>query len=56
MNGYFEALLRFLDESVSESFVRPDHREMLVVADRADALIDRLENGASGPSPIGPKI
>lgn len=43
VNGYFASLLRFLDSSVEERFVRTEHREMLLVAERAEDLIDRFE-------------
>jgi uncharacterized protein (TIGR00730 family) len=43
VDGYFDSLLGFLDTSVSECFVRPEHREMLMVAVRPEDLIDQLE-------------
>jgi len=52
VNGYFDSLLAFLDSSVSESFVRPEHREMLWVAERPEDLIDQLESGRP-PMPAG---
>jgi len=42
VEGYFDPLLQFLDSTVDERFVRPGHREMLCVSDRADDLLDRL--------------
>ena len=48
VDGYFASLLGFLDSSVSKCFVRPEHREMLMVAERPEDLIDQLD---SGPSP-----
>jgi uncharacterized protein (TIGR00730 family) len=44
VDGYFASLLDFLDSSVSESFVRREHREMVMVAERPEDLIDQLEN------------
>jgi uncharacterized protein (TIGR00730 family) len=43
VGGYFDALLHFLDNAVSHRFLRPQHREMLIVASQADDLLDRFE-------------
>lgn len=40
--GYYAPLVAFLDHAVTEGFLRPQHREMLVVEQDADALLDRL--------------
>lgn len=40
--GYYAPLVAFFDHAVSEGFLRPQHREMLVVEQDADALLDRL--------------
>jgi uncharacterized protein (TIGR00730 family) len=40
--GYYGPLIAFLDKAVSEGFVRPDHRRLLVVADDPGALLDRF--------------
>ncbi|MDQ6717941.1 MAG: TIGR00730 family Rossman fold protein [Gemmatimonadota bacterium] len=40
--GYYDPLLEFLDRSVEEKFVRPVHREMVIVEQDANALLDRL--------------
>ncbi|WP_411887435.1 TIGR00730 family Rossman fold protein [Hydrocarboniphaga effusa] len=42
--GYYDGLLGFLDRCVSEAFVRPGHRDMLIVADKPDALLQRIES------------
>lgn len=42
VNGYFDALLTFLDRAVDERFLRPEHRDTLIVAAEGDDLIDRL--------------
>jgi len=39
VRGYFAHLVGFLDHAVHERFVTAEHREMLVVEDRADALL-----------------
>jgi uncharacterized protein (TIGR00730 family) len=38
--GYYEPLIRFLDASVAQGFVRPQHREMLCVAPDPERLFE----------------
>jgi hypothetical protein len=40
--GFYRPLVAFLDGAVGERFVRPEHRGMLLVAEDAGALLDRL--------------
>jgi uncharacterized protein (TIGR00730 family) len=40
VRGYYASLVAFLDHAVAERFVAAEHREMLVVADDPDALLD----------------
>jgi uncharacterized protein (TIGR00730 family) len=40
--GYFDPLLEFLDRTVEERFVRQVHREMVIVEDDPDVLLERL--------------
>jgi uncharacterized protein (TIGR00730 family) len=40
--GYYERLAEFLDHTAAEGFVRPAHREMLIVETDAHRLLDRL--------------
>jgi len=40
--GYYDQLARFLDHTVAEQFVRPQHREMLIVEDEPQRLLDRF--------------
>jgi uncharacterized protein (TIGR00730 family) len=40
VRGYYAQLAAFLDHAVQERFLTPEHREMLVVEERADAMID----------------
>lgn len=42
VNGYFDGLLAFLEQAVAEGYVVREHRDMLVVADSVDELLDRL--------------
>ena len=38
--GYYDSLAAFFDSQVEAGFVEPDHRDMLIVTDGADALLD----------------
>ncbi|HEY6003707.1 MAG TPA: TIGR00730 family Rossman fold protein [Anaeromyxobacter sp.] len=40
--GYYRPLITFFDAAVAEGFVRPEHRQLVVVADDPDALLDRF--------------
>jgi uncharacterized protein (TIGR00730 family) len=40
--GYFDGLLAFVDHAVAEGFVRPTHRDALVVAETPGTLLDAL--------------
>ena len=42
--GYYDTLLSFLDNAVSQGFMKREHREMLLVSDNPETLIDRLKN------------
>ena len=42
--GYFDDLLSFLDKSAGDGFVKPDHRDMLLVESDPDALVCRLKD------------
>ncbi len=41
--GYFDLLIAFLDHQRREKFVRPEHRNMLIVESRAADMLDRFE-------------
>ena len=41
-NRFFDPLLAWLDHTVRESFVKPVHRRLLLVANNADALLEQL--------------
>lgn len=49
VNGYFDSLVAFLDNAVSEGFIHPDHRALLKVADEPGMLLGML--GFEAPSP-----
>ena len=40
--GYFNHLLSFLDHVLQEGFLRPEHREMLLVETEVESLLDEL--------------
>ncbi len=42
--GYFDTLLSFLDNAVSQGFVKREHRDMLLVSDDPETLMHRFEN------------
>ncbi|MEI7727984.1 MAG: TIGR00730 family Rossman fold protein [Verrucomicrobiota bacterium] len=42
VNGYFNRLIGFLDHAAAEGFLKPAHREMLLVEDTPAALLERL--------------
>jgi uncharacterized protein (TIGR00730 family) len=50
VNEYFTPLLQFLDHAVTEQFVRPEYRALLVVDAEPAALIARME--AMEPPPL----
>jgi uncharacterized protein (TIGR00730 family) len=51
--GYFDPLLAWLDHMVREDVLRPNHRELVLVADDADRLLERLRQFK--PRPTEPK-
>ncbi len=48
--GYFDPLLAWLDHMVREDFLRPRHRNLLLVADDPERLFDRLQEFKPGPA------
>ena len=49
VGGYFDQLLAFFDHARAEGFVRPAHREMLVVEPDARELLERFRRHAPPP-------
>jgi len=43
VNGYYDALAAFLDHAVDRRFLRAQHREVLLVDEDPEVLLDRLE-------------
>ena len=40
--GYFDPLVRLIDHAIQESFIKPAHRDLIVVEERPDVLLRRL--------------
>jgi len=43
VNGYFDYLLSFLDNAVSNGFMKREHREMLLVSGEPENLLSQME-------------
>lgn len=42
VNGYFDGLIAWVDHAVTQGFIRPQHRSLLVVAADPGSLLDQL--------------
>jgi uncharacterized protein (TIGR00730 family) len=42
IDGFFDSLIGFLDQTVDAGFFRPHHRGMLIVDDDPEQLVDRM--------------
>lgn len=42
VEGYFDPLLTFLDNAIAQGFVRPAHRELMVISDDPETLVAKL--------------
>ncbi len=42
--GFFDPLLAWLDRTVAEAFLKPQHRELLLVAEDPERLLEMLLN------------
>jgi len=42
--GFYRPMLEFLDHSTSEGFIKPKHRELVIVEDDAEIMLNRLKN------------
>lgn len=51
VEGYYDALIRFLDHAADEQFVRAEHRRILCVESDAGALLDRFAEYTPPPLP-----
>ena len=50
VGGYYRPLVAFFDRAVAQGFIRPEHRGLVLMEERPDALLDRFE--AWQPPPI----
>lgn len=41
--GFYRGLLEFFDHATREGFIRPQHRELVIVEDNAEKLLERLK-------------
>jgi uncharacterized protein (TIGR00730 family) len=41
--GFYRAMLQFFDHAVAEGFIRPKHRELVMVEENVEKLLHRLE-------------
>jgi len=48
-DGFFDALLGYLDHTVSQRFVRPEHRQLLLVDRSPAALLDSMAKFEAAP-------
>lgn len=44
INGYFDHLLKFIDHSTREGFVRKEHRDNIIVSDNIEDLLTKMNN------------
>jgi uncharacterized protein (TIGR00730 family) len=45
--GYYQPLIDFLGHAVSEDFLKPKHRALLIVENQPEDLLDRIEEAIS---------
>lgn len=41
--GYYDPLIQLIDHSIQEGFIKLKHRDLIVVEEHPDALLQRLE-------------
>ncbi len=44
VGGYYDHLLGFLDHAMEERFIKPEHRDMVIVETASEALVQKLMN------------
>lgn len=44
VNGYYDSLLRMFDHAVTEGFLKPEHRDLVVFSDQPAELVERLRH------------
>jgi uncharacterized protein (TIGR00730 family) len=43
VGGYFDHLMRMIDHAIAERFIKPQHRELFVIDQNAETLLDKLQ-------------
>jgi len=58
VSGYYDPLIEFLDHAVSQDFVKPKHRALLLVESEPAILLDRFDEmlAAQAAKPFDPSI
>ncbi len=57
VDGYYDPLIRLIDHATDEGFVRPEHRDLILLSDDPDNIVSRLVSTvppSPGPIWIGP--
>ncbi len=49
INGYFDLLIQMFDHCVDEGFVKSIHRELVIVDDNVESLLDKMESWRTPP-------
>lgn len=44
VGGFYDPLVRLVDHAVQEGFIKPQHRELVIVEERPEVLLRRLMN------------
>lgn len=44
VDGFFDGLATFLNSLVEQAFVKPNHREMLIVEEQVESLLAAISN------------
>lgn len=53
VEGYYDPLIRMMDDAVTERFFRPEHRDLVIVSDDPEGIVSRL--ASCEPPFAGPK-
>lgn len=52
VNGYFDGLIAWIDNAVSQGFIRPQHRSLLVIDEEPTSLLEKLSNHEPPPGVV----
>ena len=50
VGGFYDPLLNAIDTMTAQGFIRPEHRQMVQVADQPQALLDKLDGYVPAPA------